>query len=421
MERILMMKIAAGTALMAFSVLAGWRPGEPVTTYWAGPGYPGDAKLDDRWAAQLKEGGFNTTWATTPEELDVAARHGLRVIYKYMGRLGDVEDPASMEEFAKAIDKVKDHPALYVYSLRDEPPATRFNALARYKEWIAARDPNHATWINLLPTYANNKQLGVEGDIFRAYWEHVRMFAEIFHPEFLSYDHYQFINNGDNPNYLLNLSVIRQSAASQGVPFWNGVQACTWRPGSLASPTAPRIPGPDELRFLVYTTVAYGAQGIYYYVYCHKGHKGSIVSQDGTPGPNFEALKTLNREFVSIARELAPLRFAGAYVDGVRAPGVTPWCDRALLKITPETPACELVPKKEMVDSTLVTRFEGNGTTYLMVVNLDYRKDRTLNVTAPCAVEMFNALKRTWSPMGGSTFDLSVIRGGGMLMRLAKQ
>ena len=124
---------------------------------------------------------------------------------------------------------------------------------------------------------------------------------------------------------------------------------------------------------------------------------------------------------MSIARDLAPLRFTGAYVNGVRAPGVTPWCDRALLKITPETPACELVPKKEMVDSTLVTRFEGSGTTYLMVVNLDYRKDRTLNVTAPCAVERFDALKRTWSPMGGSTFDLSVIRGGGMLMRLVKQ
>ena len=66
---------AAGTACAA------WNPGEPVTTYWAGPGFPGNERLSDRWLVQLKEGGFNTVWATRPEELDLAARYGFRVIY----------------------------------------------------------------------------------------------------------------------------------------------------------------------------------------------------------------------------------------------------------------------------------------------------------------------------------------------------
>ena len=50
--------IVAGTSAGA------WEPGEPVTTYWFGPGCPGTNSISlamtDAWAKQLKEGGFNT-------------------------------------------------------------------------------------------------------------------------------------------------------------------------------------------------------------------------------------------------------------------------------------------------------------------------------------------------------------------------
>ena len=62
-----------------------WDPGQPVVTYWYGPGCCRNGRdyipLDDFWAKQIKEGGFNTVWATRPEELDLAARYGFRVIY----------------------------------------------------------------------------------------------------------------------------------------------------------------------------------------------------------------------------------------------------------------------------------------------------------------------------------------------------
>ena len=81
MTKVLM--VACG--LCAASAWAAWDPGEPVVTYWFGPGCPGKAEktppLTDTWAKQLKEGGFNTVWASSPEELDIAAKHGLRAIY----------------------------------------------------------------------------------------------------------------------------------------------------------------------------------------------------------------------------------------------------------------------------------------------------------------------------------------------------
>ena len=352
---------------------AAWNPGEPVVTYGQGPGGPtkgpGGARiaLTDKWLIQLKEGGFNTVWANTPEELDLVAKYGLRAIYfldpDTMKCRSNVADPASAAQLAERIDRVKRHPALYAYALYDEPPAGNFARLAHLKEWVKRRDPDHASWLNLLPCYARPKRLGVEvgDDAIRAYWEHVRLFGAIFCPEFLSYDHYQFKTNGDAPNYFLNLGIIRQSASAQGIPFWNGVQACTWVPGEAASPRSPRIPGPDEMRFLVYTTAAYGAQGIYYYVYCAYGHRGAIVSVEGVPDAKYEILKTLNRKFVAISRILYPLKFTGAYFQGLHAPGTTPYCEQALLTITPETPYAELEPLQELTDTTLVTRFDAPG------------------------------------------------------------
>ena len=417
------MAAAALACLLAGAVRAAWNPGEPVTTYWFGPGCPGQEQgLTDAWAKQLKEGGFNTVWASRPEELDIAARHGLRAIYSIDPTTEwakvDLDDPAQKAALAERISRVKGHPALYVYEHYDEAPAGMFAELARVKEFVHGLDPNHAAWFNLLPTYANNRQLGVEGEIIRAYWEHVRLFGETYRPELITYDHYQFCNNGDKGNYFLNLGIIRQSASARRVPFWNGLQACTWVPSGRASPASPRIPGVDELRYLVHTTAAYGAHGLYYYVYCRKGHEGTIATLDGRTGEKYEALKTINRDFVAIASVLAPLNFKGAYFQGCHAPGTTPYCAQALLKLAPETPPTELEPLQEMTDTTLVTRFDAPGRpTHLMVVNCDYRKDRTLRVDAPSVVERFDPAARTWSS-AGRTFILELVRGGGVLLRL---
>ena len=385
---------------------AAWDMGGPVTTYWAGPGYPGHPeKLTERAAKQIADCGFNVAWASTPEELDIAARHGLRCIYD-VGLAGlALDDVAATAAVAKRIASVKDHPALFIYHHDDEPPVGRFVQLAKVKNWLRKQDPRHPAWVNLLPTYADNKMLGVEGEIIRAYREHVRLFDEIYCPELLSYDHYQFNVGGDTGDYFLNLGIVRQNALALDVPFLNGVQACTWwPPEGQASPAAPRVPGADELRYLAYTTLAYGAQGIYYYVYSFPGHTGSIVGLDGIPGPNYDVLKVLNREFLAIARELRPYRFVGAYFQGTNPSGTTPYCGQAVLNVGPKDAA------------VLVSRFDYAGSpSRFMVVNLDYRHKHDITVTAPAALECFNPRTRTWSSLKSGLLHLA--GGAGVLLR----
>ena len=291
-----------------------WEVGIPIVTYWAGP------PLTDAVARQMAEGGFNLVWCNE-KELDVAHRHGLRAQLRD-GLLSPavLDDPARREKLDALLARparVRHHPALYSYFITDEPSATEFPGLGKLVAYLKERDPAHLAYINLFPTYANNQQLGTTGDTVTAYREHLGQYVAIVKPSLLSYDHYQFATDGDLDSYFLNLAMSRRAAKEADVPLLNIVQACSWTP-------VRRVPNDDELRYLVYTTLAYGAQGISYYVYCHPGHTGGMALADGTPTPIYHALKTLNREFVAIAQELQPLKSLGVYHAGMRPPGTVP-------------------------------------------------------------------------------------------------
>ena len=101
-----------------------------------------------------------------------------------------------------------------------------------------------------------------------------------------------------------------------------------------------RIPNTNELRYLVYTTLAYGAQGISYYVYACAGHHGSIASLDGTPGPLYYALKSYNREFVAIAKELQPLRSLAVQHTAMQERGCEPLPANAPFRFAAATSPC---------------------------------------------------------------------------------
>ena len=58
------------------------------------------------------------------------------------------------------------------------------------------------------------------------------------------------------------------------------------------------------------------------------------------------------------------------------------------------------------------------GRPYLMVVNCDYKKARTIHVNAPFAAELFDPASGKWSS-AGTEFNLELPRGGGVIVRMA--
>ena len=339
--------------------------------------------------------------------------------------------PASLdtEEQRQKLDaligRARGNPATYSYFITDEPAASAFPALGKLVAHLKERDPAHMAYINLFPTYATNEQLGTKGDTFAAYRDYLRLYLETVKPALLSYDHYQFYKSGDTDQYFLNLDMARKASQEAGIPFLNIIQAAAWQP-------TVRVPTAGETRYLVYTTAAYGAQGISYYVYTAAGHEGGVAAADGTPTPIYATLKTLNPAFVAVATQLQPLRSMGAYHTAMKEPGCVPLPANAPFRPGAAGQAGQEARSGRGGDGAnarglLLGYFgrqdehPGGATakpTHVVVVNLDYRTESRTTLVGPGDLELFDAAAGNWSPAGGDQADLTLPPGGGKLLRI---
>ena len=377
-----------------------WQVGTPIVTYWAGP------TLDDRAAKQMTEGGFNLVWSGAGQ-LDIAQDHGLRaMLTDALLSPASLDNPGQRQKLDALIERVSKHPALYAYYIIDEPNAAQFPALGRFVAYLRQRDPAHFAYINLFPTYATNEQLGTRGDVVTAYREYLKQYVDIVKPALISYDHYQFRLTGDSNQYFLNLAMIRRAALDAGLPFLNIVQACTWAPDVM------RVPNASELRYLVYTTAAYGAQGISYYVYACPEHHGSIVGLDGTPGPLYHALESYNREFAAIAKELQPLHSLAVYHTAMKGPG----CEPLPPNIDFRLDHAQFSPSPR---GFLLGFFGANEkTSHVVFVNLDYTAEVNTTLVAPGMLETFGGTNGQWVPAKKRQIKLTFPPGTGKLVRI---
>jgi hypothetical protein len=410
---------------------AAWKLGKPIVTYFGGP------KITEAAAKQMADGGFNLVWCSSEEEMDIAQRHGLRAMFHVCthspefhnllplldkpgqrAKILSLDDPLQREKLDALIARLRTHPAFYAYYVKDEPDAADFAAIGRVVAYLRERDPKRLAYVNLFPTYADSYyQLGIKGDTVAAYREYLRLYLQIVQPALISYDNYQFWKMGEGEQYFLNLALVRQAAQQAGLPFMNIVQAASCFGFML-------VPTPDQMRYLVYTTLAYGANGISYYVYWTPGHRGGLALEDGTPTPVYHAVKPLNREFAAIAAEYQPLRSLGVYHAGMMPPGAEPLPNDAPFRLDPPVPAMQYEPKKPVKGMLLGVfgparqREQSGQPTHVLVVNLDYQADNVATVVGPGNLELFDATAGTWSPAGASRAELRLPPGGGKLLRI---
>ena len=391
-----------------------WQVGKPIATYWAGP------PMTDAVAQQMAEAGFNLVWCTNPWDLCTVHRHGLRGIIYLRGGLSDPRQQAILDGF---IASVKGHPALYAYHLADEPMPPAFAGLAKLKDYLQEKDPSHLSYVNLYPV--SPECCGeVEEQVIPVYRQYLASFAEVFKPQLLSYDHYNFWaedGRGDGPTYFLNQALIREAALKAGIPALNIVQGCSWRPDF-------RIPNEGELRWLVYTSLAYGFQGISYYVYQHPQHLGAMLDPvTGVPNPSYHAVKQLNPEFVAIATELQPLHSLAVYHTGMIPKGGVALPSEAPFRLEPAL-RNEDMPFKSvfwfnfnrepMASGLLLGYFGKQGSpSHAVVVNLNHKNAVSKTIMGPSTLELFDAKTRRWSRAASNRERVKLPPGGGVLVR----
>lgn len=276
-----------------------WKQNKFIITFWSPP--PVTTKA---LSAAIKED-FNLTGAYEVG-LGAVRDHGMKAMLQdYLLTPSTLDDPGRRAQLDALINRVKNHPSLESYYLADEPNASAFPGLGKLVAYLRERDPNHLAYINLYPVYAANKQLGINGTPEKAYQEYLRRFIEEVKPSLLSYDHYHFFKTGDGDQYFLNLELIRQAALDHGLPFLNIIQASafekTWR-----------LVTPNELRWLVYTTLAYGGRGISYFLYWGPPAYGGLY-QGGVRTPLVDTVTVLNKEISAQSMPLMELNNLGTY------------------------------------------------------------------------------------------------------------
>ena len=412
-----------------------WEIGAPIVGYYHGPGGGGGrwGPLTPAMAQKLVDGGFNLAWGTSLEDLDVAHAHGLRVdfINWDLREPSNLDDPAIKARMDAFIESVKDHPALYSYQITDEPSAVRFPEFARIVDYLRERDPAHLAHINLFPTHASAAALGTAGGPVEAYREHLRQFVQVVKPDLISYDHYNLytdVGEGatlhEDNQYFMNLALAREASLDGGIPFINVIQA-------VAVSVSHRIPTGDESRYLGYTTLAYGGQGISHFTYWPYGDFYGGISEFEDVGwnaeraaadaaapltPLGEAVRHIHPEFVAVAEQLQPLTSLAVYQSGQAPAGAWP------IDALPVDAAFKVDPPfdSEQDKGVLWGHFGSTDeTSHVLVVNLDFGQEIKTTVVGPGALEEFDAQARAWRPASdGSRAQINLVAGGGQLLRL---
>ena len=374
-----------------------------VLTFWCGPPLP---DFTDERAAEIAAAGFNVVGAPCEgpfnpalnrRALDLAARHGLRLIIKDKRLSAYYALPSGWQrEASAALADYRDHPGLAGFILIDEPGPERFDDIAALTRRIRREAPGAIAYVNLLPDYAVEDDLGAHG-----YRDYVEEFVLRTRPHLLSYDHYAFLEGGsDRPSFFANLATVRDVAREYDIPFLFIL---------LAMPHGPyRDPSEAELRWQAFQALAFGARGISYFAYWTP-----VDVRDG-PGMRFRhgliEGGVATRHYFEAKRLNEQLRALADALDGFRPVAASVASGGAALPAGP----------LQAVDGDPLTAGvfrDRDGATAVVLVNQSYdapARARLRLAEDAAAPRLLDPQTRRWSTYAGA---LSLPPGGAVLLR----
>ncbi len=311
-----------------------------IISYWWGP--PMQETTLERYK-EIAEAGFNvampasTAGKTPPAEneahnrkfLDLCKQVGIKgVIADSAMPYGDgdkmaapkpEEIPAIQKSLDSIIAKYSTHPALLGYFVTDEPAVPAFARTGLITQYLLKKDPKHLPYTNILPNYAG----GDGGQWSKPKYEGtVAKYIEEVNPTLMSWDHYrQMMGGGDESFYWQNLEVMRKLCTKAGIPYIQiivSLKHMGYRECSEA-----------DLRWQVYTSLAFGSRGIMYFTYWDvKGlawaDAPAIITMDGKRDKKYDYVKKINARIAKLGPTLTKLVCTGAYCNAPLPPDGVP-------------------------------------------------------------------------------------------------
>ena len=222
-------------------------------------------------------------------------------------------------------DKLIAHPALAGYALADEPVTDeQFTQLGDWVRRVQAIDNTHPCHINYGGDYgyAYNVLPLVYVNDSAGYNNAMRSFMKKIPVPMISFDHYPVYLDGITKQrkirteFYENLEFISSETKKAGKPFW-AFANCLEHLSDKQYPT-PTI---NDLRFEVYSNLAYGAQCIEYFTYWNTNFgKMAPIDQNGVKTDTYYIVQTMNKEIKNLSKV-----FLNAKMVWVKHTGEIPW------------------------------------------------------------------------------------------------
>lgn len=251
---------------------------------------------------------FENSNSRIMQVLDYCQQHGLKyfanrgVVADDLARYAQQADAALLKKFTDGIRPYADHPAFAGELLIDEPGKPLFGAVAAFTDAFQKEYPDKMWHVNLLPTYATGA--------IRApnYLDYINSWMEILSPNYISYDSYPLLTDGTIiSDYYYNLDLIRAKSRFKEIPFWTFIQ--TLSIGDTPGVPDKREPSEADIRWQVWSNLAFGAKGIQYFCYWTPGSGteqfgDALIGLNGEKTIRYDYVKKLNADINAIGKIL---------------------------------------------------------------------------------------------------------------------
>lgn len=344
-------------------------------------------------------------------------------LYTIIGRRYNLEIMANVEKavnYPTALDT-----NTIGYLIKDEPSVDLFDQIAESHQYIYLNDYRNAIPMVDLNGY-NTSLSGFSG----TYQEFLNYYVETVQPSVLWNDYYPLLADGsDLANFYNNFEHLRDVSLANNIGFM-GFALVTPHTNSVG--TSYRRPSESDLRWEVYSMIAYGAKGVWYYNYHNwnpsdPNYGFGFVDSNNQPTETYYIAQSVNEEILNLGSVLLSLKSIEVRHTSDDVPmGTTAYTNGSISGIVSLVGANYLIGEFVNINDT------GDDDIYLMLVNKSHapdasseslRRSVTFEVdSAYSYVYQYDSSDGILDLLSGTnnTYTLYIDGGQGVLLRLSR-
>ncbi len=230
-------------------------------------------------------------------------------------------------------------------------------------------------------------------------------------PDMLSFDYYPFGHNGSIYEHTYRtLEIMRRQSLKHNLDLWSYMQT--------VGTESMRVPNEGEMRYNLYTNLAYGVKGIIYFTYGTPpipGFQDGLLNSNNEKTDKYYYAQQNNAELLQLGETLKQLTSLAVYHTGSTIPAATN-----------RLPAKSAVQPTDNTAPYIISYFEHqNGDPYVMIVNRDFDSARVGTFTLKHKPKWIKEISKVNGTAVDTNYDkktgqltLSFKQGEGILLEL---